>query len=233
MFTRKSTDTIAAVQAAPKSVRSSHSIPTPKGGNAMNVHAPSFVREAAGRQEILILVDENNRKTGEGEKLAVHRQGQLHRAFSIFLFAEDGQILLQRRYAGKYHSGGLWANTCCGHPRAGEKTRSAAKRRLGEETGAVADLSFAFRARYETPLDHGLTENELVYVYAGAFDGKLVLNPEEVSETQLMPLDALLADAQANPARYAYWLRHYLARHAEDLAAMRDRVVPRQSVDTR
>ncbi len=189
----------------------------------MNIHAPSFVRSAQ-QQETLILVDEQNRKTGEGEKLAVHRQGQLHRAFSIFLFDAAGHILLQRRFAGKYHSGGLWANTCCGHPRVGEKTLPAAKRRLGEELGASADLTFGFRARYETPLDHGLTENELVYVYAGRFDGVLALNPEEVSETGLMPLADLVKDAAKRPERYAYWLRHYLAQHAADLALLRDRV---------
>jgi isopentenyl-diphosphate Delta-isomerase len=186
----------------------------------MNVHAPSFIR-AAQQQETLILVDERNRKTGEGEKLAVHRLGQLHRAFSIFLFDPEGRILLQRRYAGKYHSGGLWANTCCGHPRIGEKTLTAAHRRLGEELGASANLHFGFRARYETPLDHGLTENELVYVYAGRFDGGLALNPEEVSATELMPLDELLQDARTRPERYAYWLRHYLAQHAPDLKRLR------------
>ncbi|MCA3582468.1 MAG: isopentenyl-diphosphate Delta-isomerase [Methylocystis sp.] len=186
----------------------------------MNVHAPSFVR-AAKTEEALILVDERNRKTGEGEKLATHRKGLLHRAFSIFLFDNRERILLQRRYAGKYHSGGLWANTCCGHPRAGEKTLTAANRRLGEELGAAARLTFGFRARYETALDHGLTENELVYVYAGRFDGILDLNPEEVSETESVALPDLVNDAVRRPERYAYWLRHYLAQHAEDLARLR------------
>jgi isopentenyl-diphosphate Delta-isomerase len=119
----------------------------------------------------------------------------------------------------------LWANTCCGHPRVGEKTLTAARRRLGEEIGASADLTFGFRARYETALDHGLTENELVYVYAGRFDGKLALNPEEVSETELMPLADLVKDATKRPERYAYWLRHYLAQHATDLEQLRDRVI--------
>jgi isopentenyl-diphosphate Delta-isomerase len=189
----------------------------------MNIHAPSLLR-AALTQETLILVDEKNRRTGTGEKLAVHRQALLHRAFSIFLFDDEGRVLLQRRYAGKYHSGGLWANTCCGHPRPGEKTITAARRRLGEELGADAVLRFGFRARYETALDHGLTENELVYVYAGRFDGRLALNPEEVSETELTPLADLLADAAKRPERYAYWLRHYLKRHAEDLARLRGAV---------
>jgi isopentenyl-diphosphate Delta-isomerase len=189
----------------------------------MNIHAPSLLR-AARTQETLILVDENNRRTGTGEKLSVHRQALLHRAFSIFLFDAEGCVLLQRRYAGKYHSGGLWANTCCGHPRPGEKTITAARRRLGEELGADAALRFGFRARYQTALDHGLTENELVYVYAGRFDGRLALNPEEVSETELMPLPALVADAAKRPERYAYWLRHYLGRHAEDLALLQHMV---------
>ncbi len=103
----------------------------------MNIHNPAFLRSAA-TEETLILVDERNRKTGEGEKLAVHREGKLHRAFSIFLFDGSGRVLLQRRSIAKYHSGGLWANTCCGHPRAGEQTLPAAHRRLGEELGASA-----------------------------------------------------------------------------------------------
>ncbi len=188
----------------------------------MNIHNPAFLRSAA-TEETLILVDERNRKTGEGEKLAVHREGKLHRAFSIFLFDGSGRVLLQRRSIAKYHSGGLWANTCCGHPRAGEQTLPAAHRRLGEELGAAAALTYGFRARYEAALDHGLTENELVYVFGGRFDGRLALNPDEVSETAIVELDALIADAAARPERYAYWLRHYLTRHAAELAALRDR----------
>ena len=174
-------------------------------------------------EDVLILVDEEDRPTGEGGKLAVHRAGLLHRAFSIFLFDAAGDVLLQRRAAGKYHSGGLWANTCCGHPRAGEDIAAAAARRLGEELGARAELAHGFRARYRADLDGGLTENELVHVFAGRFDGRLALNPEEVSETETMPLSALVADAGRRPERYAYWLRHYLKHHAGELAAMRER----------
>ena len=166
---------------------------------------------------MLILVDEQNRRHGTAEKMDVHVRGLLHRAFSIFLVDDTGSILLQRRFSGKYHSGNLWANTCCGHPRPGELTRVAAVRRLGEELGLSADLKLAFHARYEASLDHGLTENELVYVYLGRLEGTLALNPEEVSETTLVSLDDLIADAQARPAQYAYWLRHYLEHHASDL----------------
>lgn len=171
------------------------------------------------RQEMIVLVDEHNRRVGLGEKLDVHRKGQLHRAFSIFLADEQGRVLLQRRYSGKYHSGGLWANTCCGHPRFDEKTMSAARRRLGEELGMDAQLTYAFRARYETRLDHGLTENELVYVYLGRMEAEPAPNPLEVSETRLMELDDLVRDAQIRPEAYAYWLRHYLKRHIGELKA--------------
>jgi isopentenyl-diphosphate Delta-isomerase len=185
----------------------------------MTVRTASDTFQPAGAQEMIVLVDEHNRRVGLGEKLDVHRKGQLHRAFSIFLADGDGRVLLQRRYAGKYHSGGLWANTCCGHPRFDEKTLTAAHRRLGEELGMDAPLTYGFRARYETKLDHGLTENELVYVYLGRLRSEPVPNPIEVSETRLMSLDHLAADAAARPASYAYWLRHYLKRHLGELKA--------------
>lgn len=168
-------------------------------------------------EDILILVNEANRAIGTGGKLAVHQQGLLHRAFSIFLFDDKGCVLLQRRALGKYHSGGLWANTCCGHPRARERTDAAAHRRLGEEMGMRASLRFGFRARYQTSLDHGLTENELVYVYVGRVAGTMALNPDEVCDTRLMPLADLIKDTASDPQAYAYWLRHYLTRHADEV----------------
>ena len=171
-------------------------------------------------EDVLILVNEANRAVGSGGKWEVHRQGLLHRAFSIFLFDDAGRVLLQRRFAGKYHSGGLWANTCCGHPRLGERTLPAAHRRLGEELGMRADLRFGLRARYTTSLDHGLTENELVYVYVGRAAGPVALNPEEVSETRFMTLADLIADTGRQPEGYAYWLRHYLMRHADVLETL-------------
>jgi isopentenyl-diphosphate Delta-isomerase len=172
---------------------------------------------ASAIAEMLVLVSEQNRRIGIAEKMDVHLRGLLHRAFSIFLVDDGGQILLQRRFSGKYHSGNLWANTCCGHPRPFEQTSKAAVRRLGEELGLAASLTLAFRARYETKLDHGLSENELVYVYLGRFVGVPDLNPLEVSETKLVTLDELIRDVHAHPADYAYWLRHYLDRHAGDL----------------
>jgi len=115
-------------------------------------------------EEQLILVDERNRATGSAGKTAIHRAGLLHRAFSIFVVDARGRIVVQQRSPDKYHSGGLWANSCCGHPRYGERTIAAARRRLGEELGVTSALSFGFFARYQAALGNGMHENEFVYV---------------------------------------------------------------------
>lgn len=166
-------------------------------------------------RENLILVNERNRAVGRAEKRAVHAAGLLHRAFSIFLVDAKGRLLLQRRSEAKYHSAGLWANSCCGHPRPGESTLRAARRRLGEELGATAGLRYAFRARYCTALPNEMTENEIVYVYFGAAPTSFALNPAEVSELGWMTLPRLQRDIEQRPRRYAYWLRYYLKKHFE------------------
>lgn len=172
------------------------------------------VRRPRLMSEDLILVDERNRAIGHTEKWAVHHQGLLHRAFSIFLVDATGRILLQQRSRAKYHSGGLWANSCCGHPRPGERTTQAARRRLREELGADSTLRFGFRARYRTALPNGLTENEIVYVYFGPAPTLLRPNPDEVASTAWIELDALRRDVRRRPGRYAYWLRYYLEKHS-------------------
>lgn len=174
--------------------------------------------------EQLILVDQHNRAMGRGEKWAVHAQGTRHRAFSIFLVDAAGRLLLQRRSQAKYHSAGLWANSCCGHPRPGERTLTAARRRLGEELGARAALRFGFCARYCTSLPNGLTENEIVYVYFGRAPKTVTPNPDEVSALSWMSLGQLKSDLARRPGRYAYWLRYYLKNH---LPAIRREVAAR------
>ena len=163
--------------------------------------------------EDLILVNEQNRAIGRAEKQAVHKAGLLHRAFSIFLVNPKGELLLQRRSRAKYHSAGLWANSCCGHPRPGETTLGAAKRRLDEELGARAPLRYAFRARYCTVLPNELTENEIVYVYFGRAPESFRLNPAEVAAIGWKTLPQLLADIERHPKHYAYWLRYYMKNH--------------------
>ncbi len=163
--------------------------------------------------EPLILVDDRNRAIGQAGKQDVHSAGLLHRAFSIFLVDGNGRLVLQRRSRAKYHSGGLWANSCCGHPRPRERTHAAARRRLVEELGATAPLHFGFRARYRTELANGLIENEVVYVYFGAAPVHFAPNPAEVLSVATMGLSELNTDIAHHPRRYAYWLRYYLKNH--------------------
>jgi isopentenyl-diphosphate delta-isomerase len=180
-----------------------------------------------GKLEEVILVDARNRRIGSGEKLEVHREGLRHRAFSIFLVDGRGAVVLQKRHPGKYHSGGLWANTCCGHPRPGEATIKGARRRLFEEVGVRAELTFAFRSRYSVRFDNGLSENEIVNVYCGPLTEELRPNPTEVVDLAFMPLERLAREAAREPGAYAYWLHHYLANHRRELEGGLDRVAAR------
>jgi isopentenyl-diphosphate delta-isomerase len=173
--------------------------------------------------ERLILVNEHNRATGAGEKHAVHRAGLLHRAFSIFVVDAQGRILLQQRSRAKYHSGGLWANSCCGHPRPGERTLAAARRRLNEELGISSPLSPAFRSRYRAPLDGGMTENELVYVYFGPLKRPPQPDPAEVADVEFLTPDEIRRRIAREPARFTYWLRHYFKDHFPEIARLSKR----------
>jgi isopentenyl-diphosphate Delta-isomerase len=166
-----------------------------------------------GQIERLVLTDDRNRSIGWGEKLHVHEAGLLHRAFSIFLVDREGAIALQKRHPAKYHSGGLWANTCCGHPRPGEATMRAARRRLFEEVGVAADLTLAFRSRYAVTFENGLSENEIVNVYVGSLTGTPKPHPDEVVAIEMLTIDELAGAVARRPAAYAFWLRHYLRHH--------------------
>ncbi|WP_342642627.1 isopentenyl-diphosphate Delta-isomerase [Rhodoligotrophos ferricapiens] len=172
-------------------------------------------------REALILIDERNRRVGTAEKYPAHHQGLLHRAFSIFLFDDQGRTLLQRRAAGKYHSAGKWANSCCGHPRPGESTRQAASRRISEELNITVDLTFGFHSRYRAELDRGMIENEFVYVYAGRVpEGEISPNRAEADRIMLVSLDELSDQVAQSDQRYAFWLRHYLRQHRAELDRM-------------
>lgn len=161
----------------------------------------------------LILVDDRNRAVGTGKKQSVHEAGLLHRAFSIFLVDGEGHVLLQQRHPAKYHSGGLWSNSCCGHPRPGERIRPAARRRLAEELGADVPLRFEFLARYRATFSNGLTENELVHVFFGALPDVVEPNPSEVISTARVDLEWLRQEVRKNPDNYSFWLRYYVADH--------------------
>jgi isopentenyl-diphosphate delta-isomerase len=170
--------------------------------------------------EPLILVDESNRAVGTAGKTAVHRAGLLHRAFSIFIVDERGRIVLQQRSRKKYHSAGLWANSCCGHPRPGERTLAAAHRRLNEELGISSPLSFGFYSRYQTDLDHGMQENEFVYVYFGPLTAPPLPDPAEVSAVEPASPAHINQRIKQRPNSFTYWLRHYMQNHSSDIARL-------------
>jgi isopentenyl-diphosphate Delta-isomerase len=174
-------------------------------------------------EEQLILVDENNRATGTAGKTAIHRAGLLHRAFSIFIVDDRGRIVLQQRNPKKYHSGGLWANSCCGHPRPGERTVTAAHRRLGEELGVQSALSFGFFARYRTELDNGMHENEFVYVYFGQLRSEPRPNPDEIAEVAILSCDDINRRIKQDPNSFAFWFRHYFQHHGAEIARLAKR----------
>jgi isopentenyl-diphosphate delta-isomerase len=176
------------------------------------------MRAPQGSDEPLILVDEGNRALGAAPKEAVHRQGLLHRAFSIFMVDDRGRILLQQRNPRKYHSGGLWANSCCGHPRPGERTMTAARRRLDEELGVTDPLSFGFFARYRADLDNGMQENEFVYVYFGRLQSKPKPAPAEIADLEFASLRELSQRIKQKPGSFTYWMKHYVRHHGGDIA---------------
>ncbi|PST82833.1 isopentenyl-diphosphate delta-isomerase [Pedobacter yulinensis] len=157
--------------------------------------------------EHVILVDEQDQEIGVMEKMQAHREGRLHRAFSIFIFNSDGQMMLHKRAANKYHSPGLWSNACCSHPRPGEDVLQAANRRLQEEMGFTCRLSPAFKFSYRASLDQGMTENEFDHVLTGRYTGSPVLNPDEVAEWKWMDTGLLYEDLQLNPDHYTYWFK--------------------------
>lgn len=157
--------------------------------------------------EEVILVDENDQETGTCEKLEAHREGLLHRAFSIFVFSSKGELLLQRRARTKYHSGGLWSNTCCSHPRPGEITEYAAHRRLKEEMGFDCELKEIFSFTYQVEFESSLFEHEYDHVFLGRNDSKPKCDPKEVCDWKTIRIDELRKAIQKAPDEYTYWFK--------------------------
>jgi isopentenyl-diphosphate delta-isomerase len=163
-------------------------------------------------EERVILVSEQDQELGNAEKLQAHKEKELHRSFSIFIFNPQGEMLLQRRAEGKYHSGGLWTNTCCGHPRPGEETKEAASRRLKEEMGFVCEIQEQFQFMYKVKLDHGLWEHEFDHVFFGTYEGEPNPASEEVSEYRWVKPNVLLGHVQEHPEQYTEWFKIALPR---------------------
>jgi isopentenyl-diphosphate delta-isomerase len=155
----------------------------------------------------VILVDEHDVQTGTMEKMEVHQKALLHRAFSVFVFNEKGEMLLHKRADKKYHSGGLWTNACCSHPQPGEETLAAAENRLQEEMGFNAPLKKVFDFIYKAPFDNGLTEHEFDHVFVGNYDGDIVPNAEEVSDYCYKSVEEIKNSLQSHPQKYTEWFK--------------------------
>jgi isopentenyl-diphosphate delta-isomerase len=158
-------------------------------------------------EQQVILVDENNNQIGVTEKIKAHREGRLHRAFSIFVFNSQGEFLIQQRAKMKYHSGELWSNTVCSHPKPNETYDQAVHRRLKEEMGFDCELKKMFCFIYNTGFENGLTENEYDCVFFGKYDDEPQPNPEEVMDHKWINLKKLDRDISQNPNKYSVWLK--------------------------
>lgn len=158
-------------------------------------------------EEKVILVDENDQPIGLMEKLEAHQKGLLHRAFSVFIINSKGEILLQQRALSKYHSPGLWTNTCCSHQRQGEDNLQAGKRRLWEEMGMQVPLKQLFSFIYEAPMGNGLTEHEYDYVLIGFSDESPSINPVEVCNWKWATPEQIQKSIAETPEEYTAWFK--------------------------
>ncbi len=163
--------------------------------------------KAEAMNENVILVNEQDQVVGTMPKMEAHIEGKLHRAFSVFVFNNEGELLLQQRAADKYHSGGKWSNTCCSHPRPGEDTLAAAHRRLFEEMGLKCELNEAFSFTYKVEMDEGLIEHEYDHVYVGVSDMLPVPDPGEVAAYCYQNMSELKEKLISEPDQYSEWLK--------------------------
>mgnify|MGYP000379919620 FL=1 len=159
------------------------------------------------KEEQVILVNENNEQIGTMPKMEAHEKALLHRAFSVFIANDNGDIMLQQRAASKYHSPLLWTNTCCSHQRVGESNIEAGKRRLQEEMGFQTELKELFSFIYKAPFDNGLTEHEYDHVMLGSYNAEPNINIDEVEAWKWMSPEAVKEDISKNPNAYTAWFK--------------------------
>ena len=171
--------------------------------------------------DFVILVDKNDNEIGRMEKMEAHLKALLHRAISVFICNSKGEWLLQRRAFNKYHSMGLWSNTCCSHPFPDETGESAANRRLMEEMGLKTELKEVFHFTYFAILDNGLTEHELDHIFLGITDERPVINTNEVVEWKYLNYSDLIKDIELSPEKYTVWLKEII-KEKHDLSASSD-----------
>ena len=158
-------------------------------------------------EEKVIIVDKNDNQIGLMPKLDAHKKGILHRAFSVFVLNNNNEIMLQKRAYNKYHSGGLWTNTCCSHQREGENSIEAGKRRLLEEMGFETELKIITSFIYKVEFENGLTEHELDYLLIGKYLKSPVINKQEVADWKWMKIELIADDIKLNPNNYTSWFK--------------------------
>ncbi|WP_109437966.1 MULTISPECIES: isopentenyl-diphosphate Delta-isomerase [Aquimarina] len=158
-------------------------------------------------EEKVILVNENDEQIGLMPKLEAHQKAVLHRAFSVFIINDNNELMLQQRALHKYHSPGLWTNTCCSHQRNGESNIEAGIRRLQEEMGFTTALKDSVSFIYKAPFDNGLTEHEYDHVLIGKYKDDPIINPDEVADWKWMPIEAIKHDISEHPEVYTEWFK--------------------------
>lgn len=174
-------------------------------------------KETASGEVFITLVNEKDEIIGYEEKLKVHEQGLLHRAFSVLIFNTEGKLLIHQRASHKYHSPGLWTNTCCGHPNEGEGILAAAERRLMEEMGFTTSLTYDFTFQYRAEFQNGLIENEIDHVFIGTYEADFQVNPEEVADFKWVELDGLHQEVEKNPELFTVWFKEILGLKKENI----------------
>ena len=168
-------------------------------------------------EEKVVLVNEKDEVLGLMEKMQAHENGLLHRAFSVFLFNENGDMLLQRRASTKYHSPLQWTNACCSHPRANETYKQAAERRIKEDLGITGDISEKFHFIYKADVGQELWEHELDHVFVGKYNGDFELNPDEVQEVRYISMQDLEAEIKLHPEHFTEWFKIILEEYKHHL----------------
>lgn len=168
-------------------------------------------------EEQVVLVSKKDEILGVMDKMQAHENGILHRAFSVFLFNDKGEMLLQKRAAGKYHSPNQWTNAVCSHPRMGETYMEAAQRRLKEELGIETPITYRFNFLYKADVGQNLWEHELDHVFTGNFEGEFKLNEDEVSEVRYISIDELDKEMSANPENFTEWFKIILKEYKQHL----------------
>jgi len=165
----------------------------------------------------VILVNNDDTERGTMEKMEAHLKGELHRAYSVFIFNSKNELLLQRRAINKYHSGGLWTNTCCSHPQPGENMNESARKRLIEEMGIDCVLKNVFHFIYKIKLDNQLIEHELDHVFIGLNDEIPEINLQEVMEWKYVKIDEIKKSLELNPESYTVWFKIIFERVLEHI----------------